>query len=150
MTIAQIQLAQSRIPAARKTVMQALRSLPQSAPLHRMLGIVSMRLRQPIAAAESFRRASTLAPGDVSLLIELGSAQLQAGVNNSASDTLASALRLDPNNADALYLYAHASLALKNIRRTKELVRQLQKQHPQFELDPQLRPFMAPSTGSGN
>jgi predicted CXXCH cytochrome family protein len=141
--ITRIQLAQSRLPAARKTLLEAIEKRPQSAQFHRMLGTVSLQLRQPIAAVKSLERAALLLPNDITLMVELGNAQLQARTYAVAINTLSKVLRLAPNNANALYLSAHAYLSMGRLIKAKEYTLLLKREHPNFQLDKRLTPFLS-------
>ncbi|MCP4071308.1 MAG: tetratricopeptide repeat protein [Hyphomicrobiales bacterium] len=141
--ITRIQLAQSRLPAARKTLLEAIEKRPQSAQFHRMLGAVSLQLRQPIAAVKSLERATVLLPNDIALMVELGNAQFQAQTYAAAINTLSEVLRFDPDNANALYLSAHAYLSMGKLIKAKEYTLLLRSKHPNFQIDKRLTPFLS-------
>ena len=140
--LARIQLAQSRSPAARKTLLQAIQKNPKNVALLRMFASVSLQLQQMGAAVTALKTAEQLLPDDITLKIELGSAQIQANANEEAIGSLSEALKIEPENADALYLSAHAYLSLNNINRAKELVQRLMEKHPSFTLDQRLETLL--------
>ena len=140
--IARIQMAQSRLPAARKTLLAAQEKIPSSPQIHRMFATVSLQLKQPTIAVESLKKAENLLPDDITVKLELGNAQMQAKNYLEAIGSLAEVLRRDPNNADALYLSAHANLSLGKVTKAKELTQSLMKKHPSFRLDQRLTPLL--------
>lgn len=142
LTLARIQLAQSRLPAARKTLIGALEALPDTVLFLRMLGSVSMQLRQPTAAVQVLTRAVDQLKNDPSLWVELGNAQLQAGAHLAAIKSLAKARQFEPDNLDAIYLTAHAYLASGNHDKARDFTYLLREKYPDFAIDEQLSPLL--------
>ncbi len=104
--------------------------------------LLSLQLRQPIAAVKSLQRATVLLPNDIALMVELGNAQFQAQTYAAAINTLSEVLRFDPDNANALYLSAHANLSMGNLIKAKEYTLLLRSKHPNFQIDQRLSPFL--------
>ena len=93
-------------------------------------------------AVSLLSNAARLGPGDVSVKIELAGAQIQAQAFADAINSLSAALKLDPDNANALHLTAYAHLASGNLVKAKEYTLLLRKKHPGFEINQRLMPFL--------
>jgi tetratricopeptide (TPR) repeat protein len=68
------------------------------------LGDLSLRLREPAQAVTWYQRAVETSGADVSLLVRIAEAHLQAGATEAAFATIQKALEKDPVNKDALAL----------------------------------------------
>jgi len=68
------------------------------------LGDLSLRLRDPAQAVTWYQRAVGTSGADVSLLVRIAQAHLQAGATEAAFATIQKALEKDPLNKDALAL----------------------------------------------
>ena len=72
------------------------------------IGALSLKVNDPLSAAQWMARASALAPDDVRVLAALADAQLRAGDVDAARATIARGLERDPANATLAGLARHA------------------------------------------
>lgn len=80
-------------------------------------GVAQFEAGQPAPAAERFEAALALAPGRVSVLINLGAARLKLGRREAAITALDTALAAEPQHADA---WTHRGLAAGELGRHAE------------------------------
>jgi predicted TPR repeat methyltransferase len=87
-------------------------------------GVVLFEAGKPAEAAQRFEAALVLAPGRVSVLINLGAARLRLGQAAEAIDVLDAALAGEPQHADA---WCHRGLAMSELDRHAEAVESFDK-----------------------
>ena len=90
-------------PSARHWSRQS-RSIPASLWLQNQLGYLASKSGDSAAAEEHFRLAVRAAPGYTQAWISLAATLAMESRLSEAQEALASALKLEPDNADALQL----------------------------------------------
>jgi tetratricopeptide (TPR) repeat protein len=108
---ARLAVSDGRFDDARDSFKQALESSPETAFLHRELGMIERRQGDIAAAVEYLRRAVDLDPTDVEGLIELGESFEIQGNYVDAETALQSAFTLAPSEELSRYVSAIAKLA---------------------------------------
>ena len=108
---ARLAVSDGRFDDARDSFKQALESSPETAFLHRELGVVERRQGDMAAAVGSLRRAVELDPTDVEGLIELGKSLEIQGNYVDAAAALQSAFALAPSEELSHYVSVVAKLA---------------------------------------
>jgi len=93
----------------------ALKTEPNSIPVHYLLGLNYYRLREFPEAVEQLRRVLQLSPGYSLATFQLGLAYGRIGDFDNAIQTLNHTLELDPTNFSAAYNLGAAYLQLKMI-----------------------------------
>jgi tetratricopeptide (TPR) repeat protein len=92
------QAADGRLDEARATYERALEASPDSAFLHRELGVVERRRGHGDAALDHLRKASALDPSDVETFLQLGDTLEQRQDFAGAEAAYRQAAALDPSN----------------------------------------------------
>jgi len=108
---ARLAVSDGRFDDARDSFKQVLESSPETAFLHRELGMIERRQGDIAAAVEYLRRAVDLDPTDVEGLIELGESFEIQGNYVDAETALQSAFTLAPSEELSRYVSAIAKLA---------------------------------------
>jgi len=142
LTLARIQFAQRRLPAARKTLLAAIEHVPDDGRLHNMLGSVLLQLRLADQSVASFQKAAELLPKDAGVRVALGSALIRVKRFDQAVSALTQARKMDPNNADAIYMLAHGHIGLGDFIKAREYAVLLQTKFPRYRLDRRLQTLL--------
>ena len=90
-------------PASTEKFNQALKSDPDSVPVHYLLGLNYYRMREYPAAVEHLQRVLQLSPDYSLASFQLGLAYARSGDFDHAIETLKRTLELDPSNFSATY-----------------------------------------------
>ncbi len=90
-------------PASTEKFNQALKSDPDSVPVHYLLGLNYYRMREYPAAVEHLQRVLQLSPDYSLASFQLGLAYARSGDFDRAIETLKRTLELDPSNFSAAY-----------------------------------------------
>ena len=97
----------------------ALKTDPNSVPVHYLLGLDYYRLKDFGKAIEEFQRVLQLSPDYSLATYQLGLSYGRAGENTRAIDTLKRALQLDPTNFAAAYnlgaIYLHQQMTAEAV-----------------------------------
>ncbi len=109
---ARLAVSDGRFDDARDSFKQALESSPETAFLHRELGVIERRQGEIVTAIEYLRRAVDLDPTNVEGLIELGKSLEMQGNYIDAQIALQAAFTLTPSEELSRYVSAIAKLAV--------------------------------------
>ena len=129
-SLAELRLAQQRVPEAAALLEQALAANPNSARAMRLLVYTMLVQKQPAKAVSRLQEQIAKVPqnGDMySLLAEL---QLQTGDVNGAMASAQKAMQLNPNDGVALMAYTRAQLSQGDPGKAIDNWQQWLKVHP--------------------
>jgi predicted Zn-dependent protease len=101
------------------------------AALHRLRGDVLLRIKtDAAAAAEEYRKAIALRPGDPGLLARLAEAQVSAGDTEGAKQSAQAALAVDPHRREALRTLAFVAVSNREYEQALPWLRQIAAESP--------------------
>jgi tetratricopeptide (TPR) repeat protein len=119
-------------PSSTEKLNAALKTEPDSVPVHYLLGLNYYRTREFPKAVEQLQRVLQLSPDYALAVFQLGLAYARVGDFDRAIETLKHALELDPTNFSAAYNLGAAYLQKKMIPEAVVAFRQSVTAYPDY------------------
>jgi len=121
-----------RFPESIEKLKEAMKTEPQSVPVHYLQGLNYYRLKMFPEAITQLQRAVQLSPEYALAVFNLGMAQAHAGQIDDAMINLQKALQLDPTNFEAAYNLGAAYLQKQQLGPAVEAFRRSVTLNPEF------------------
>jgi Flp pilus assembly protein TadD len=135
LNLADLQRATGREDEAERTLRDALKRSPQSAPVHHALGLALVRQKRTAEAVAELARAAKLAPEDSRFAYVYGVALYDTGKRAEAIKVLRAALGRQPYDREILFALATYERSAGDTARARERAQLLR------ELEPENRDF---------
>ncbi len=127
---ADVSYAQGNLPETRDTLASALRYAPQDKNLLATYGNILFLLEDFQGALQAFTQAVAIAPADAGLCVKQALAALQLEKIDVFEQALETALRMDPENHDALKLVADLQARENNFIEAGKTYHRILQKHP--------------------